>query len=127
MEFMVSNHHYYHTIVRVFSDMFLEKIDKKRIKLSAFGPDSTAVQIFLITIGFSVCYNNNNNNNNKFSSHSNEFIFRRPTHAQIRKDSTTSSVKSSRSPRESPAENARLVVILTKKKQNIYGDGKNLK
>ncbi|PAV76354.1 hypothetical protein WR25_07608 [Diploscapter pachys] len=34
-------------------DMFLEKIDKKRIKLSAFGPDSTAVQIFLITIGFS--------------------------------------------------------------------------
>ena len=108
-EFAVSNP----TVV--LSDMFLEKIDKKRIKLSAFGPDNTAVQIFLITIGFSVCYN-------KFSSHSDEFIFRRPTHVQLRKGSTTSSVKSSRSPRESPAENARLVVIFY-----IYDDGKRSK
>lgn len=38
---------------KVFADMLLERVDGKRIKISATGVDSSAVQIFLITIGFS--------------------------------------------------------------------------
>ncbi|VDL79341.1 unnamed protein product [Nippostrongylus brasiliensis] len=38
---------------RVHADMFFERVDQKRLKISATTPDSTAIQIFLVTIGFS--------------------------------------------------------------------------
>ncbi|KAK6011868.1 RanBP1 domain protein, partial [Ostertagia ostertagi] len=38
---------------RVHADMFFERIDQKRLKISATTPDSNAMQIFLVTIGFS--------------------------------------------------------------------------
>ncbi|CAI4230878.1 unnamed protein product [Auanema sp. JU1783] len=38
---------------KIINDMILERVDQKRIKISAMGPDSTQMQIFLITIGFS--------------------------------------------------------------------------
>ncbi|KAK6035418.1 RanBP1 domain protein, partial [Cooperia oncophora] len=38
---------------RVHADMFFERVDQKRLKISATTPDSNAMQIFLVTIGFS--------------------------------------------------------------------------
>ncbi|CAJ0587203.1 unnamed protein product, partial [Mesorhabditis spiculigera] len=38
---------------KIFSDMFLERVDRKRIKLSATGPDCDAPQIFLVSLNFS--------------------------------------------------------------------------
>uniref|UniRef100_A0A1I7XB89 RanBD1 domain-containing protein n=1 Tax=Heterorhabditis bacteriophora TaxID=37862 RepID=A0A1I7XB89_HETBA len=38
---------------KVYSDMLFERVDAKRIKISATGPESAIIQIFLITIGFS--------------------------------------------------------------------------
>lgn len=38
---------------RVHADMFFERVDQKRLKISATTPDSNAIQIFLVTIGFS--------------------------------------------------------------------------
>ncbi|EYC41849.1 hypothetical protein Y032_0553g3358 [Ancylostoma ceylanicum] len=38
---------------KVHADMLFERVDAKRLKISATSPDSNAMQIFLVTIGFS--------------------------------------------------------------------------
>ncbi|KHJ88537.1 RanBP1 domain protein [Oesophagostomum dentatum] len=38
---------------KVHGDMLFERVDSKRLKISATSPDSNGIQIFLVTIGFS--------------------------------------------------------------------------
>ncbi|VDM66659.1 unnamed protein product [Strongylus vulgaris] len=38
---------------KIHADMLFDRVDSKRLKISATSPDSNAMQIFLVTIGFS--------------------------------------------------------------------------